>query len=195
MWIRSFQHPQDLLSVFPMLFVSSVPKLPLFSHPPTLFLQGPRLLNQVSFLLMGSLSILFRQCSYPVILRKILTELQVYYSSSLFFSGGLISSFGVDHISSFCFTYLPMWISYPRLSYLFTSPSSYPECWRYLGRFVFPFSIRSSYFEVVISFKPFNSTGAIPPFNQSFNGVSFEWALTHRSFPRILPDSSIFLEL
>ena len=25
-----------------------------------------------------------------------------------------------------------------------------------------------------------------------FNGVSFEWALTHRSFPRILPDSSNF---
>ena len=25
-----------------------------------------------------------------------------------------------------------------------------------------------------------------------FNGVSFEWALTHRSFPRIVPDSSIF---
>ena len=23
-----------------------------------------------------------------------------------------------------------------------------------------------------------------------FNGVSFEWALTHMSFPRILPDSS-----
>ena len=28
-----------------------------------------------------------------------------------------------------------------------------------------------------------------------FNGVSFEWALTHRSFSRILPDSSIFPEL
>ena len=54
----------------------------------------------------------------------------------------------------------------------------------------FPFLIRSRYFEVVISFKSFNSTGAIPPFNQLFNDVSFEWALTHRSFPRILPDSS-----
>ena len=87
---------------------SIFPKLPLFSRPPTLFLQGLRFLNQVSILLMGSFSILFRQCSYPVILRKILTELQVYHSSSLFFSGGLISSFGVDHIYSFCFTYLPM---------------------------------------------------------------------------------------
>ena len=28
---------------------------------------------------------------------------------------------------------------------------------------------------------------------KSFNGVSFEWALTHRSFPRILPGSSNFL--
>ena len=57
---------------------------------------------------------------------------------------------------------------------------------------MFPFLICSSYFEVVISFKSFNLTGAIPPFNQLFNGVSFEWALTHRSFPRILPDSSNF---
>ena len=52
---------------FPTLFVSSVLKLPLFSHPPTLFLQGLRFLNQVSFLLMRSLFILFFQCSYPVI--------------------------------------------------------------------------------------------------------------------------------
>ena len=75
-------------------------KLSLFSGPPTLsFLQGLRFLNRVSILLMGSLSILFRQCSYPVIPRKLLTELQVYYSSSLFFSGGFNSSF-VDHILS-----------------------------------------------------------------------------------------------
>ena len=137
------------------------PKLSLFFPPSHPFLQELRFLSQVSILLMGSLSILFRQCSYPVILRKILTELQVYYSSALFFYGGLISSFGVNHISSFCFTYLPVLSSYPRLSYLFTSPSSYSECWRYLGRFAFPFSIRSSYLEVVTSFKPFNSIGAI----------------------------------
>ena len=56
---------------------------------------------------------------------------------------------------------------------------------------MFPFLIRSSYLEIIISFKPFNSTGAIPLLNY-FNGVSFEWALTHRSFPRILPDSSNF---
>ena len=117
-------------------------------------------------------------------------------SSSLFFVSFLLRWINFKsrcyHISSCCFTYLPMWISYPRLYYLFTSPSSYPECWRYLGRFVLPFSICSSYFEVVISFKPFNSTGAIPPFNQLFNGVYFEWALTHRSFSRIIPDSSNF---
>ena len=33
------------------------------------------------------------------------------------------------------------------------------------------------------------------PFSSNhFNGVSFEWALTHRSFSRILPDSSYFPE-
>ena len=58
-------------------------------------------------------------------------------------------------------------------------------------RFVFPLCIRSSSFEIGISFKSFNSTGATSLFNH-FNGVSFEWALTHRSFPRILPDSSNF---
>ena len=57
-------------------------------------------------------------------------------------------------------------------------------------RFVFPLCFRSSSFEDVISFKPFNSTGAISLFKKSFEGVSFEWALTHRSFPRILLDSS-----
>ena len=56
---------------------------------------------------------------------------------------------------------------------------------------MFPLLIRSTYFKVVISFKLFNSTSATSLFNH-FNGVSFEWALTHRSFPRILPDSSYF---
>ena len=51
---------------------------------PFVFLQGLRFLLQVSILLMGSFSILFRQCSYPVILMKILMELQVHHSS--FFS-------------------------------------------------------------------------------------------------------------
>ena len=48
---------------------------------------------------MGSLSILFRQCSYPVILKKILTELQVHHSSFSFSSPvDLPQAFGVDHI-------------------------------------------------------------------------------------------------
>ena len=54
-----------------------------------------------------------------------------------------------------------------------------------------PLCFRSRSFEDVTSFKPFNSTGATSLLNH-FNGVSFEWALTHRSFPRILPDSSYF---
>ena len=57
-------------------------------------------------------------------------------------------------------------------------------------RFVFPLCFSSRSFEDVLSFKPFNSTGAIYLPSDLFNGVSFEWALTHRSFPRMLPDSS-----
>ena len=86
-----------------------------------------------------------------------------------------------------CFL-MPVHLSIIRLS-LF---SLVPECTRYLRRFTFPFPIRSSYLEVVISFEPFNSSGAISFSSNHFNGVSFEWALTHRSFARILPDSSIF---
>ena len=56
---------------------------------------------------------------------------------------------------------------------------------------MFSFLIRSSYLKVVISFEPFNSTSAVSLLNCS-TVFSFEWALTHRSFPRILPDSSNF---
>ena len=59
----------------------------------------------------------------------------------------------------------------------------------------FSFKISSIYFEVVISFKSFYLTGANLSSKQSFYGVSFEWALTHRSIPRILPDSSYFPEI
>ena len=139
---------------------------------------------------MGSLSILFRQCSYPVILRKMLRELQVHHSSFSFLSGGLKFKLSVLIIflsSLQCFL-IPVHLSIIHLS-LF---SLVPECTRYLRRLTFPFSIRSGYFEVVISFKPFNSTGAIYLFKQSLQRCFFEWALTHRSFPRILPDSSNF---
>ena len=72
------------------------------SHP---FLQGLGFLNQVSILLMGSLSILFFQCSYLVILMKILRERQVHLSSFFFFSNGYNSNF-VDHIPFPRFKYL-----------------------------------------------------------------------------------------
>ena len=154
-----------------MVFVSFIPSCLCFSPPSHPFLQGLIYFNQVSIYScevssLFSINVLIRW--FPM---KMLSSFKFIMLRSLFFSGGLISSFGVDHISSFCFTYLPMWISYPRLSYLFTLPSSYPECWRYLGRFMFPFSIRSSYFEVVTSFKTFKSTGALSLPKQSFNGV------------------------
>ena len=68
-----------------------------FSRPPTLFLQGLSFLYQVSILWLWSLSILFRQCPYPVILMKILTEPQVHHSSFFSFSGGFNSSLGTEH--------------------------------------------------------------------------------------------------
>ena len=98
-----------------------------------------------------------------------------------------IQVLGVDHIlSSFqMFSHAGAPLNHPPLAI-----HVYLEYGRYLRRFTFPFLIRSRDFEVVISFKPFNSTGGISFSSNHFNGVSFEWALTHRSFPRILPDSS-----
>ena len=63
------------------LFLNGVhfirPKLPLFSHPPTIFFKDSDFLIKYPFIDGKSLHS-FRQCSYPGILRKILTELQVY---------------------------------------------------------------------------------------------------------------------
>ena len=116
-------------------------------------------------------------------------QLQVHHSSfSYSFPVDLTQAFGVDHIPFLISNAFPC----RRTSQSLTSRYSFfLKCSRNLRRLVFSFKIRSSYFEVVISFKPFNSTGAISLLNH-FNGVSFEWALTHRSFPRILPDSSNF---
>lgn len=53
-------------------------------------------------------------------------------------------------------------------------------------------SIRNPFklFQGLTLFKPIKSTSALSLPKQSFNSVSLEWALTHMSFPRILPDSS-----
>ena len=111
------------------LFLNGVrfirPKLPLFSRPPTLFFKDSDvLIKYLSFL--WSLSILFRQYSYPVILMKILTELLVHHSSFLL-SSPVVSSqaFGVDHIPFLVFNAFSCWCN----SQSFTSRYSIvPEC-------------------------------------------------------------------
>ena len=105
----------------------------------------------------------------------------------LFFSGGFNSSFGIKHTPFLFFSN-----AFLMLVHLLIIHISLLNCSGVLKisrRFVFPLCIRSSSFEIGISFKSFNSTGATSLFNH-FNGVSFEWALTHRSIPRILSDSS-----
>ena len=92
-WIQSFQHSQDHLSVFPTLFVPYAPSCLCFLALPP-FSSRTQISQSCILLLMGSLSILFHQCSYPVILRKILTKLQVHHSSLV----DSIQVFGVNHI-------------------------------------------------------------------------------------------------
>ena len=79
---------------------------------------------------MGSLSILFRQCSYPVVLMKMIAESQVNLSSFFFFSGGFNSSF-------LCWSYIFFLVSntFSCRCFLYPSMSLYsivPECSRYL---------------------------------------------------------------
>ena len=128
--------------------------------------------------------------------------------SSMFLSGDSQEDANGASSSSFFVLFYPMnsiqalpIISFPRCKYLLMpvhlifSHFSLFNCSGVLKisrRFVFPLCIRSRSFEDVLSFKSFNSTGAIYLPSDLFNGVSFEWALTHRSFPRILPDSSNF---
>ena len=172
------------------MFVSSVPSCLCFPRPPTLFFKDPDFLIKYPFIHVKSLHYFL-----SMFLSGDSQEDTNGASSSSFF---ILFSSPVDSIQALSIISVLASNVFSCLctSYSFTSRYLIvPECWRYLWRFVFPLRINSNYFEVVTSFKPFNSTGAISFSSNHFNGVSFEWALTHRSFPRILPDSSIFPEL
>ena len=121
-----------------------------------------------------------------MILRKILTELQVHHSSFYFFSRGFSSSF-VDHIFSLfqMFSHAGAPLNHPLLAiHLFWSTKDISEdlCLHYQSAQAISRLLSHS--------SHLNLTSAISFSSKSFNIVSFEWALTHRSFPRILPDSS-----
>jgi len=70
--------------------------------------------------LMGSFSILFCQCSYPVILKKILMELQVHHSSFSFSSlVDLIQALVLSILLFFffqCFSYAGAPLNHPSLA-------------------------------------------------------------------------------
>ena len=158
-WIRSFSTSARSTLGFLTGVCFILPKLPLFSRPPTLFLQRLRFLNQVS-IYSCEVSSLF---SINVLIRwslmKMLTSFKFIILHSFF-------SFPVDPIQAFSVDHIPFLVSNEFscrcTSQSLTSCYSFvPKCWRYLRRFVFPFLIRSSHLEIVISFKPFNSTGAI----------------------------------
>ena len=138
---------------------------------------------------MESISIPFRQFSYPVMLMKMLTKFLVHHSSFFFFSGGTNSSF---RCWSYSFPYFNVFLIPLHLIIIHLLLFNCSGVLKKSRRFMLTLCFRSSSFKDVISFKPFK-------FNRcnlslkSFYGVSFQWALTHRSFPRILPDSSYSL--
>ena len=62
---------RKIISRFPNLVRFIRPQVAFVSRPPTLFLQGPRFLNQVSIYSCEVSFTLFNQCSYPVIIMKL----------------------------------------------------------------------------------------------------------------------------
>ena len=134
---------------------------------------------------MGSLFILSRQCSYPVILRKILTELQVYHSSFSFSSLEVsIQALSIISLCSFKCYPMPVPLIIVHLSlFLF---GVLKISWKIRVSILNQFKLFGDCYLI----QAFNSTGAISiSINRSIV-FSFEWALTHMSFSRILPDSS-----
>ena len=120
-WIRSRQHLQDHLSLLlnGVCFIRLQVAFVFPTLPPFCFSSRTQILIQVSILLMGSFSILFRQCSYPVILMKILMELQVRHSS--FFSSpvDLIQALVLSILLFFffqCFSYAGAPLNHPSLA-------------------------------------------------------------------------------
>ena len=155
-----------ITSTFPSSILSSPngvrfirPKLSLFSHPPTLFLQGLRFLNQVSILFTWSPFILFNQCAYPVVLMKMLFKFTIL--RSIFSSGGFKSSFRCWSYHFLWLTCFPCW-KFLSKTLLFThlSLSICSGVLKISRKICVAILNCSRYLEVVISFKPFNSAGA-----------------------------------
>ena len=140
-----------------MVFVPSSPSCLCFPSLPPFFFKDSDFLIKYPFIHVKSLhsfQSMFLSGDFP---RRCSTVL----SSSSF----IVVSSPVDPIQAFSVDHIPFLVSNAFscrcTSQSLTSCYSFVlECSRYLGRLVFPFSIRSRYFEVVISFKPFNSTGA-----------------------------------
>ena len=140
------------------------PKLPLFfSRPPTLFLQGLRFLYQVSFYFCEvspffSVNVLTwwfsRRCSTS-------SSFLIPFSSPVDSSQVLL----IIPFSSFQCLLIPV-----HLIIILLLSICYSGVLNISRRFVFPLCIRSSSFEIGISFKSFNSTGATSLLNL-FNGV------------------------
>ena len=135
-----------------------------FSRPPTLFPQGLRFLYQVSFYFC-EVSPFF---SVNVLTRWFSRRCSTSSSFLIPFSSPVDSSQDLSIISPFSrLKYLLLTVL---LIFIHFSLFYYSGVLKISRRFVFPLCIRSSSFEIGISFKSFNSTGATSLLNL-FNGV------------------------
>ena len=100
-WIQSFQHSQDHLSVSQHCSFHLPQVAFVFPALPPFFFKESDVLTKYPFYWCKVSPFLFRQCSYPVILRKILMELQVLYSSIFSSAVDSIQALLIIFLSSF----------------------------------------------------------------------------------------------
>ena len=186
-WIRSFQHPQDQVSVLlnGVCFIRLQVAFVFPAHPPFFFKDSDFLIK------------------YPFIHVKSLHSFR-----SMFWSGDSSWRCSRASSSSSFVLFLLRWIHF-KISVLIIflsscqmlshagAPLNHPLLAIHLFRSAEDISSCHSRSVQPISRLLSHSSHLIQPVqyllsSNHFNGVSFEWALTHRSFPRILPDSSNF---
>ena len=173
--------------VFSTAFVSSISKLSFFFPPclPFCFFEDPDFF----------IGYPFNSCEVtPFFFVNILTR---WFSRRCSTSSPFLSLLRWIQVK-FCWSYL-----FPHFNVFSYRCSSYSFTSRYLlFRSAQDISKIRAY--TLLSFKLFRGCSLIQVFYfnrciiisfKSFQRCSFEWALTHRSFPRILPDSSIFPKL
>ena len=175
-----------------MVFVPSSPSCLCFPALPPFFFKDSYIFQSSIRLFMWSLSILFRQCSYPVISHEDAQEFQVHHPPFFLLLrwiqcklSVLIISFSLFHMLSRLEVLTEDSLNLSLLAIeLFRSAEDISQDLCFHSQSIQDISRLLSHSSHLIQ-------SVQSPFQVIISRVlSLQWALTHRSFPRILPDSS-----